>query len=343
MTRENFPSFLRTAVPGMSERVEGAFRQVDRADFVPAGVDPYRVDGTVTLIERDGQVASSVSAPNVVARMLDQLDVRPGRRVLEVGTASGFNAALLEALGGHVTSIEVLAELVAPARERLRAIGSRVSVHVGDGMVGWPGGAPYDRVEFTCSAAALPAWVWDQTTADARVVIPIRWGTGASWALDREGDEFVCRQADPCGFVPLVGEGPRSEVEVLPGWIHRGRGEPMVLDGTVEPQVTWTGATVDLLPVVGLSLWLWQHPTAGHLSGRPEGLPRPLVTWACPCLVDGGLAYVTVRKDADGHFEAGVCSVGASPAIVDDLVGAVRSWVAAPDGWPAIRLPRPES
>ncbi|WP_232792497.1 methyltransferase domain-containing protein [Actinacidiphila yeochonensis] len=188
---------------------EAAFAQVPRAAFLPDLVWPYDMARRTTVaVDRaldpsgwqeyaeadvpivtqwdDGEHAgrepgrvstSSASMPSVVAGMLDDLRVEPGRRVLEVGTGTGWNAALLcHRLGdANVTSVEVDPVVAARARAALDRAGYRPALVVGDGFAGHPAGAPYDRVVATCGLREIPyAWV-AQTAPGGLVVAP--WGT----------------------------------------------------------------------------------------------------------------------------------------------------------------------
>ncbi len=134
---------------------------------------PYH--STVTQI-KDGLPSSSLSCSSVVADMLDSLMAEPGHQVLELGTGTGWNAALLALrVGpGRVTSAEVDPQLAAEARGRLEAAGLDVAVHVGDGALGWAPGAPYDRLIATYAVETVP-WEWvRQTRPGGRIVTP--WG-----------------------------------------------------------------------------------------------------------------------------------------------------------------------
>ncbi len=135
--------------------------------------DPY--DAAVTQVE-DGLPSSSLSCPSVVADMLDSLRLDAGHRVLELGTGTGWNAALLahRAGPGRVTSVEVDPGLAAGARRRLADAGVDVAVHVGDGAAGWPQAGPFDRVIATYAVETVP-WAWVvQTRPGGRIVAP--WG-----------------------------------------------------------------------------------------------------------------------------------------------------------------------
>ncbi|MFD7664031.1 methyltransferase domain-containing protein [Streptomyces sp. NPDC059788] len=131
----------------------------------------------------DGLPSSSLSCPAIVADMLDSLMPEPGHRVLELGTGTGWNAALLEHRTGPgtVTSVEYDPQLAAAARERLEDVGSSADVQVGDGSEGRPAGAPYDRVESTYAVEEVP-WSWvEQTRPGGRIVAP--WGRMGHVAL----------------------------------------------------------------------------------------------------------------------------------------------------------------
>ncbi|MGW6455625.1 methyltransferase domain-containing protein [Streptomyces sp. NPDC055078] len=124
----------------------------------------------------DGRASSSLSCQAIVADMLDALRLEPGRRVLELGTGTGWNAALLalRAGPGRVTSVEADPELASAARKRLETSGVQVAVEVGDGAAGWAPGAPYDRVVATYAVDRVP-WAWvAQTRPGGRIVTP--WG-----------------------------------------------------------------------------------------------------------------------------------------------------------------------
>lgn len=181
-------------------------RAVERHAFVE-GPDPY---GDHAMPVGAGQ---TISQPYVVAVMTDL--ARPRRRwtgtsVLEVGTGSGYQAAILAELGARVTSIERHAELADGARERLRAAGyaDRVDVVVGDGTLGWPGGEPYDAILVTAGGPSVPSpLTWQLSPDGGRLVMPV--GTRGHQALTlivRSGDEFKTTELEGVVFVPLIGE-----------------------------------------------------------------------------------------------------------------------------------------
>lgn len=195
--------------------VAQAMERVARHQFLPGHrlVEAYDNVAVTTSWER-GAPVSSVSQPEIVALMLEQLRVEPGMRVLEIGAGSGYNAALLAELTGatgSVISIEIDAALAASAMERLAAAGyspERARVVAGDGWRGWPNGAPYDRIELTVGAIDLsPAW-FTQLAEGGLLVAPLWLGaTDASVALRKRTGALVSESWALCGFVRLRGEG----------------------------------------------------------------------------------------------------------------------------------------
>jgi len=187
------------------EELLRAFRAVPRHLFVDSD-DPY---GDRALAIPSGQ---TISQPYVVAAMASA--ARPehgyrGARVLEIGTGSGYSAAILEEMGAQVTTIERHASLGADAVDRLRRAGyDRVRVVVGDGSLGWPEGAPYDAIIVTAAGPSVPRPLLEQlSTNGGRLVMPV--GTREQqWLtlVQRHGSAFTRREVEPVVFVPLVGE-----------------------------------------------------------------------------------------------------------------------------------------
>ncbi|WP_234313792.1 methyltransferase domain-containing protein [Streptomyces sp. NBRC 109706] len=167
-----------------------AYRSVDRATDPDGWADQVHAgphDAAITQLT-DGRPSSSLSAPAVVADMLDSLLVEPGHRVLELGAGTGWNAALLaHRVGpGLVTSVEVDGDLAVAARGRLARAGVKAAVEVGDGTAGWPGGAPFDRLISTFAVETVP-WAWvEQTSPGGRIVTP--WGRMGHVALTVAAD-----------------------------------------------------------------------------------------------------------------------------------------------------------
>ncbi len=197
-----------------SPAVEQAFRAVPRHFFLPSRNwgEVYRDEAIPTHFAEGTQVSiSSSSQPTMMAIMLEQLQITPGMRVLEIGTGTGYNAALLAHLLGDpsgVWTVDVTEEFCGEARKHLRAAGVE-GVHVicADGWGGWSEAAPYDRVIVTASAHDIaPAWV-SQLREGGLLVVP--WGASntqqRSIAFRRDGERLVMEAIHFCGFMPMRG------------------------------------------------------------------------------------------------------------------------------------------
>ncbi|HVL95133.1 MAG TPA: protein-L-isoaspartate(D-aspartate) O-methyltransferase [Solirubrobacteraceae bacterium] len=187
------------------ERVLAAIAAVPRDRFVPAA-EQRRAWANEALGIGEGQ---TISQPLVVARMCELLALRGDERVLDVGTGSGYHAAVLARLCAHVFSVEVHATLSAGAAEALREAGiANVTLAVGDGSAGLTEHAPFDAVNV---AAAGPRKRLDrlveQLADGGRLVAPVeaRWGEQRLVTLHRRGDEIERREHERVRFVPLVG------------------------------------------------------------------------------------------------------------------------------------------
>lgn len=188
------------------ERVLAVMGTLPRERFMDArdaGV-AYR-DGAAQIAE--GQ---TISQPYVVARMTELLQVAPGDRILEIGTGSGYQAAVLAGLGARVRSIERFPTLATAARERLAALGiENVEIRVGDGSLGDPEGAPWDGIIVTAAAPAVPDALREQLAIGGRLVIPV----GGRWdqlllVIERHGPSDWAETSDGAViFVPLIGPG----------------------------------------------------------------------------------------------------------------------------------------
>ena len=163
------------------------------------------------LVKRgeDGSPISSASQPTIVATMLEQLEVSPGQRILEVGTGTGYNAALLASLAGvdgHVVTLELESDLADAAKGRLSQIGKdNVEVVVGDGRFGYPLGAPYHRVIVTAGARTVATPWTSQLAKSGRLVVPLvdDNGVGAVVVFDEVDGEMLRVAEVPCRFLPL--------------------------------------------------------------------------------------------------------------------------------------------
>ena len=185
------------------ERVLEAMFQVPRHEFVPP---QYRLEAYEDrpLMIGDGQ---TISQPYMVAAMTEVARVEPGDKVLEIGTGSGYQAAILAYLGAEVITMERIPHLADAARERLQRLGYHcVQIIPEDGSEGYPAGAPYAAIVVTAAAPAVPQLLVSQLAEGGRLVIPV--GTlqlQTLQVISKYADKLLVRDLDPCQFVPLVG------------------------------------------------------------------------------------------------------------------------------------------
>lgn len=185
-------------------KVTEVMRQVPRHLLVPEAVRAEAYDNTALPIGH----GATISQPFIVALMTDVLDVRSTDRVLEVGTGSGYQAAILSRLAGRVYSIEIVAPLAERAARQLAELGyGNVTVRSGDGYAGWPEHAPFDRIIVTAGADHVPQPLIDQLRPGGRMVIPVgRNPDGLQLTLVTKNAQgrVRTRRLLPVSFVPLT-------------------------------------------------------------------------------------------------------------------------------------------
>jgi protein-L-isoaspartate(D-aspartate) O-methyltransferase len=345
---------LAAKAPAKDPRVATALRDVHRHLFLP-GVpleEVYADEAIITKRDDNGLPVSSSSQPALMAHMLDELDVRPGHRVLEIGAGTGYNAALIAHLvgpDGLVVTVDLDEDLTEAAREHLAAAGyPGVVVHTGDGADGCQEHAPYDRIIATVALSDLPpAWL-RQAAPGALIVLPLDVGGAQLLVTLGQRDGYWASQAvSPCGFIRMRGTFTSSASTVMLEngvRLHLPSGSAADLTelthalaepGTPVP----SGITVEPSRLLwGLGLWL--STTESRLAelteeipaeaGMPTVLPHGVlrskafqVTYGI--LAEHGIAMLT--GGGDGLTAVGFGQHGAHLAA--ELAAAVRAWDAA--------------
>jgi protein-L-isoaspartate(D-aspartate) O-methyltransferase len=192
------------AARGVSdERVLAALRRVPRHRFVPEAERALAYEDHPLPIGSQ----QTISQPYIVAVMTELAEIAPGERVLEVGTGSGYQAAVLAELGAEVDSIEIVPELAASARQTLRALGyGRVNVIAGDGYRGLPARAPFDAILVTAAPDHVPQPLIDQLAVGGRLVIPVGDEFQQLRVLARTAQGVEEQRIFDVRFVPMTGE-----------------------------------------------------------------------------------------------------------------------------------------
>ncbi|HEX4216006.1 MAG TPA: methyltransferase domain-containing protein [Candidatus Dormibacteraeota bacterium] len=305
---------LRTTGSLHLDAVERAFLAVPRHLFIPhVPLEQAYEDAAVPIkTDADGHAISSSSQPSIMALMLEQLRLTPGSRVLEIGTGSGYNAALCRQLvggEGSVTSVDIDPDVSAAARRHLAAAGvDGVEVICADGAEGWPGSAPYDAVIVTASSDDIPpAWT-AQLAPAARLVLPLRLRGPIQFSVAFIGhiDHLESEAVHWCTFMPIRGELQRPN-----GAAPRTSSRRWLVE---EPHRTET-----TMPAAGLgSFESWLALTDGRYLSVLLGPGR-------------GLAFGIADEDGAALLEAEddlvrVGLYGVAERLAADLIAAYRRW-----------------
>lgn len=333
--------------------VERVLLDTPRHQFLPdadlaLAYNPWQA--VVTHRFKDGRSLSCASAPWLVAAMLDQLNVQPGNRILEIGAGTGYNACLLAKLAGRadlVTTVDIDPDVTAKASQALAATGhSDVHVITGDGGLGYPDHAPYDRIIATVSPWDIPTAWWKQLAPGGRLVAPLRWrGQGRSVALTYTDGRLISDSLHLCGFVYLRGEyegelsGSITADELVT--LHWDRDQAVdiaALTGVLDqPRVTaWSGITLGRNESHD-GLWLRLTVTEPRVCRLKvhDDVPRevcdPIRGWWRMALVDGDtLIYLTARRLEAGDnapWELGAIGHGPAAAeLTEYLCDKICAW-----------------
>ena len=339
--------------------VENAFRTVPREHFLPGYPleTAYADNPTYTKADSSGTQISAASQPTIVALMLEQLAARTGENIFEAGAGTGVNAAYMATIvapDGHVVAMDVDEDLVDGARKHLADAGiTNVEAVLGDGALGHPDGAPYDRVIATVSTSEMPAAWLQQVKPTGRIVLPLRLrGTAArTIAFERGDGGWVSVDDQLAVFMPLRGSMDDARRTVhLTGegdvtlHVHKDQTEAVQADllaGVLDNgrHEIWTGVTIpagttyeyqDLWLALTLPNSLLRMSVTG--TARERGV-APMFGWGAMATVcDGSLAYLTLRPgepDAEGRktYETGVIGHGPDGAALANLVSQeIRTW-----------------
>jgi protein-L-isoaspartate(D-aspartate) O-methyltransferase len=189
------------------ERVLSAVREIPRHLFVPEDLKPSAYEDKPLPIGTE----QTISQPYIVALMTELLNIRPDDIVLEIGTGSGYQTAVLAKLASQVYSIEIVPTLMAEATERLRHLGfTNISVMGSDGYHGWPEHAPFDRIIVTAAPQRIPPALVAQLRRGGRMVVPVGQQSKEQNLLmldkDQLSDQIVGRKIIPVRFVPMVSQ-----------------------------------------------------------------------------------------------------------------------------------------
>ena len=200
MVREQLSEFPR--------RVAAAMGQVPRHNFIPAEKQSFAYADSAVPIG----FGQTISQPYIVALMTTQLNPQPTDCVLEIGTGSGYQAAVLAQLVAEVYTIEIIEPLARQAAENFRRLGcGNVHLRIGDGCQGWPEAAPFDGVIVTCAPERVPALLIEQLKNDGRMLIPVGPPSEQDlFVFQKHGSRLVELSRLPVRFVPMTGAMPHS-------------------------------------------------------------------------------------------------------------------------------------
>jgi len=193
-----------------SEKVIKAMREIPREIFIPESQRKYAYHDMPLEIGYN----QTISAPHMVAIMLEALDIKEDSKVLEIGTGTGYHAAVASKIAskGKIYTIERIPELAAMAKENFRKLGIKnVEVIVGDGSAGLPQFAPYTHIYATCSAPGIPPKLIEQLDEGGKLLIPVGKIYGELWLIEKKKERIKKKNLGGCAFVPMIGKEGYNE------------------------------------------------------------------------------------------------------------------------------------
>ncbi|MEX0701658.1 MAG: protein-L-isoaspartate(D-aspartate) O-methyltransferase [Planctomycetales bacterium] len=237
-----------------NQRVISAMKSVPRHEFVPGAVrNQAYLDGALAIGHQQ-----TISPPYIVAYMTAVIDPQPEDKVLEIGTGSGYQAAVLSPLAKEVYTIEIVPELGQSAAAKLKRLGyANVSAKVGDGYKGWPEHAPFDKIIVTCSPEKVPEPLVEQLKEGGKMIIPL----GERYQqvfhlLEKKDGKLVEKQLVPTLFVPMTGISEEKRA---------------VLPDPASPKIVNGGFEVDANEDGRADNWHYQRQTELISQGAPAG------------------------------------------------------------------------
>jgi len=190
---------------GISDgKVLNAFNLIERHHFVDDGFEQKAYDDSALPIS-SGQ---TISQPFMVAYMTEKLELTGSEKVLEIGTGSGFQVAILENMGCQVFTIERHQNLFLSSKRRFEAQGLNIEQRLGDGTLGWADKAPFDRIILTAGAPNIPLKLCEQLSENGFMLIPVGEGKNKQilTKITKQNNQFIKEELVECAFVPLIGE-----------------------------------------------------------------------------------------------------------------------------------------
>lgn len=354
--REELVALLLREGSIQSPAVEAAVRRVPRHYFVPeVNVETAYANDAIDVVDVDGERISIASQPGAIAGMLEQDDIQPGHRVLEIGAGTGYNAALLATLAGtdgHVTTIDIHPDLVARTRSAMeKADIHNVEPILADGDAGHSPNAPYDRIVATVGSWDLsPAW-FEQLADGGRLIIPlrIRGHSQRVVVFERRGDHLASVDTKLSIYMPMRGAAGygRHEFDLEPGGrvrlaLHTEQTAPSSLANALSgpSTTTWTGVGFEVgTPFTGMELWLaCEFDTFCQMQADTDAADLGLISsaqrWGNMAVhSDDTVAYLhfqqakTGEEDGPVVYEVGVTAHGENAqGLARSLADAIQAW-----------------